>query len=481
MKNAVLLIAIFVIALFSISSSAQINPATKNFIPEGWKLLQQADGDLNKDAVPDAVLLIEEIAADASGAHARSLLVLLRNQNQQYDLAVQAEKAVPPAGASIGAKIDPTKGVRIEKGILLTNFTAQTEAGEKLDVTYTYRYQNNDFYLVGAIQKGISGTLTYTSDYNASTGNLIVERTDSANPELKNFNEVREMPDIPLSGFDPGMMVFFLSAKAKSGPVKTYSTTMTTKITSNQASETAENVADVSETSSTEEVTSSGPLPDYGLVAWYQLNGNADDMSGEGNTGVVKNATPTTDRKGNANSAYLFDKKSVIGISTLNSKKKLTVPFTICAWFMTNNKDSFFQTIASLGRTANLTAFSLGYGLPRKKNVLYFDLNGRTPFGLQVEADPSVGTNWHFVVGTVDETSVKLYLDGNLIGSKTVDAIETSALKRTMEQTTLPIEIGRDLPYLGRFFNGSIDDVMFYNRALSEDEVKLVMAGLEKK
>ena len=44
-----------------------------------------------------------------------------------------------------------------------------------------------------------------------------------------------------------------------------------------------------------------------GLVAGYDLNANANDVSGNGNHGVVNGATPTTDRFGNANSAYFFD------------------------------------------------------------------------------------------------------------------------------------------------------------------------------
>ena len=44
-----------------------------------------------------------------------------------------------------------------------------------------------------------------------------------------------------------------------------------------------------------------------GLVAYYPFNGNADDESGNGNNGKVNGATLTTDRNGNANSAYDFD------------------------------------------------------------------------------------------------------------------------------------------------------------------------------
>ena len=44
-----------------------------------------------------------------------------------------------------------------------------------------------------------------------------------------------------------------------------------------------------------------------GLVAGYEFSGNANDVSGNGNDGVVSGATLTTDRFGNANSAYSFD------------------------------------------------------------------------------------------------------------------------------------------------------------------------------
>jgi len=49
------------------------------------------------------------------------------------------------------------------------------------------------------------------------------------------------------------------------------------------------------------------PPPTNGLVAWYPLNGNANDASGHGNHGTVNGATLISDRFGNTNSAYNFD------------------------------------------------------------------------------------------------------------------------------------------------------------------------------
>src|SRR6476660_9769444 len=44
-----------------------------------------------------------------------------------------------------------------------------------------------------------------------------------------------------------------------------------------------------------------------GLVAYYPFNGNAEDESGNGFTGVINNAVLTTDRFGAAAGAYWFN------------------------------------------------------------------------------------------------------------------------------------------------------------------------------
>ena len=44
-----------------------------------------------------------------------------------------------------------------------------------------------------------------------------------------------------------------------------------------------------------------------GLVAWYPFDGNASDMSGNGNHGTVNGATLGTDRHGQTDKAYSFD------------------------------------------------------------------------------------------------------------------------------------------------------------------------------
>ena len=45
----------------------------------------------------------------------------------------------------------------------------------------------------------------------------------------------------------------------------------------------------------------------YGLVAWYPFDGNASDMSGNGNHGTINGATLSVNRFGVENKAYSFD------------------------------------------------------------------------------------------------------------------------------------------------------------------------------
>ena len=52
-------------------------------------------------------------------------------------------------------------------------------------------------------------------------------------------------------------------------------------------------------------------VPTNGLVAYYPFNGNANDVSGNGNNGTVNGATLTTDRFGNANSAFSFNNNNI--------------------------------------------------------------------------------------------------------------------------------------------------------------------------
>ena len=80
---------------------------------------------------------------------------------------------------------------------------------------------------------------------------------------------------------------------------------------------------------------------------------------------------------------------------------------------------------------------------------------------------------WYNWVITYDSTGHKMFLNGTLLGTNSVIINNTYVLNRDLA-------IGVDVSYLGYapytdanvgWFNGKIDDVMFYNRTLTDTEI----------
>jgi len=72
--------------------------------------------------------------------------------------------------------------------------------------------------------------------------------------------------------------------------------------------------------------------------------------------------------------------------------------------------------------------------------------------------------HWHHVVAVWNGSVLKLYVNNELV---------SSAELPSLNQQTYNINIGRTQRYV-RYFNGTIDEVRIYSRALSENEIKML-------
>lgn len=202
-------------------------------------------------------------------------------------------------------------------------------------------------------------------------------------------------------------------------------------------------------------------IPTDGLIAFFPFNGNANDESGNGHNGTVNEATLTTDRSGNENSAYLFDgpddyiQASSTGFPFGNS------PRTIAFWVYYNQYPS--STGNNLVWYGQLGSYNGVYELytyrPEDGFRLWFsqwgqNVNGSTTFELN---------RWYFCTIASTGNNVKLYLDGALDGAgvNTINTVVGPNLFQIGDQNYEHI----------RNLNGKIDDVMVYNRELSADEI----------
>jgi hypothetical protein len=213
-----------------------------------------------------------------------------------------------------------------------------------------------------------------------------------------------------------------------------------------------------------------------GLVAYYPFNDNAADSSGHGFNGIVYGAKPTTDRNGNANAAYSFDGvRNRIRVKDAPALRLSNTDFTVNSWVFINNYDQSYGSITIDKRGAgsqNGWNFGVaGYAdLTNSINAV-----GVVTFGVSGGDDPAaVGeikvdtTGWHMLttVYNVAKHEASIYVDGKF------DTMAEN-IASPNKQTKDDMYIGGDNPNLddAYFWNGKINDIRIYNRALSANEV----------
>jgi hypothetical protein len=199
-----------------------------------------------------------------------------------------------------------------------------------------------------------------------------------------------------------------------------------------------------------------------GLVGYWPFNGNANDLSGNNNNGTVNGATLTTDRFGNANSAYYFN-NSYIQIpsnSTLNNPQG-----SVSFWMNSTSTNLMIPIKKNIYIGANNEQYSFALNYTNLFSIKYNSLcqpgNGWSSFG--GNNNLLMNGNWHMVTATFS-TSVKIYIDGLLISSNV-------APNPNADNCPGDIQIGREWSSLPNYFIGKIDDIAIYNRALSASEI----------
>jgi hypothetical protein len=152
------------------------------FVPAGWTLIKNADGDLNKDGLSDVAGVLErktEIPDPAGDGPPRILFVAFQKPGGGYRLSVQANRAILRSGEG-GAFGDPFELVKVERGSLHVSFYGGSS--ERWSYTYQFRFQNGAWFLIGVTTQTSrtdgSDEGTY-EDFNLLTGRMRTVTTDA--------------------------------------------------------------------------------------------------------------------------------------------------------------------------------------------------------------------------------------------------------------------------------------------------------------
>ena len=211
-----------------------------------------------------------------------------------------------------------------------------------------------------------------------------------------------------------------------------------------------------------------------GLAAWYRLDGNLTDSSGNGNNAqlVSGSANYISGQYGQAYSFPATANRLSAGTTTLSAFDS-GQPFTVSFWMHATNHAKFGAIICSQESGATGRGIQVGLSRNTSPNSILLRLQGAQR--LQREGTVQVDTGaWVFIAVTYDgskqASGLKIFVNGVEDGAGAV--VDNDPVGMT---TTQPVYFGarnaNEIPY-----EGGLDNVMPYNRALSLSEIKTLYA-----
>jgi hypothetical protein len=204
-----------------------------------------------------------------------------------------------------------------------------------------------------------------------------------------------------------------------------------------------------------------GEASDSGPVAYYPFNGNASDESGNGYDGTVTGATLTADRFGHSASAYDFNGTSAHIEVPHTDALSLDGVFSMSLWMKTSEANANSGLITKVNDARD--GYLLGVG--NDESAFLTVLNDFPDTKGRIDTTNSVIDGvWHHLVAVYDGDTMSMYLDGSL----SAELAYTNGLTPNVSS----MYIGWDPYSSDRHFDGVMDEVRIYSRALSATEVE---------
>ena len=209
--------------------------------------------------------------------------------------------------------------------------------------------------------------------------------------------------------------------------------------------------------------------PPAGMVSWWPGDGNANDIW-DGNPGTLQGGAGFT--PGMVDQAFSFDSDD--DRVTIAHNPNLNVPpagFTVDFWMRgsPSQPDSHFLVVDKSHGWVDSTGWVF-QGISANGN-LFFAIGaggaGNTDFR-GVESLASVLDNqFHYVAGTWDGGTIRLYVDSVLQGTAALEVPANNA-----RPVNIAFSWGGGPPR--RFFRGSVDEIGLFSRALTPEEIRAI-------
>lgn len=202
--------------------------------------------------------------------------------------------------------------------------------------------------------------------------------------------------------------------------------------------------------------------PHPGLMGWWRFDEGigsvAGDSSGNGNNGTIYGATWVSGRYGQA---LNFDGLTNYVQMGYSGSLAITNAITILAWINPTTLVGT-QTIYAKGFS---DGSKLGIVFEVVDNFIWFLLSHEATWTYVTSAGV-LSSGWNRVAAVWDGSTMRIYING-------VADINTASFTQAIESSANDLHrVGRT-PWGSGAFNGAIDEVSIYNRALSAAEIQV--------
>ena len=160
----------------------------EEFIPDGYVLFSGCEGDLNKDGKPDVVLMIKGTEESKWVDHEyrgrldrnRRGLIILFKRDGGYELIAENDECFSSENEDGGVYYAPELDFYIKNNTLILHYAHGRYGYWK----YIFRYQNNDFELIGYFGSCDRGPVVlYITDVNFSTRTCVYKENINADDD----------------------------------------------------------------------------------------------------------------------------------------------------------------------------------------------------------------------------------------------------------------------------------------------------------
>ena len=200
------------------------------------------------------------------------------------------------------------------------------------------------------------------------------------------------------------------------------------------------------------------------LVALWSGDGNATDSISANNGTLVGDMSFAAGKVGQA---FSFNgRNGYVSIPDSPSLHAFAGSITVMAWIRVNRTTTNPDWVWIV--TKGNSSWELQCTVYAK--TVTFNATGTSNTSLTGNRDVNDG-QWHHVAGVYDGTRMFLYVDG------TLDVSQPST--GWIAQNTYPVEFGQNAEAPRALFNGLIDEVSLYRRALTASEIRAIYKGHE--